>query len=371
MGRVTLQTVADAVGVSRMTVSNAFSRPDQLSPALRERVLAVAAELGYSGPDPAARALARGRAGAVGVVLTESLGEAFLDPIASAFFGSVAEELAPTGLTVSLIPAASIGGSVAARDLPIDAALLYACAGDAEAVLWLRRRRLPIVSVDREPEPEATSIRLDERAGGRLAAEHLLALGHDDIAVFTIEYSEREPVWADDPDAPLTNHVADERLQGVREAMRDAGLTPRVFHVRDNNDRYVPAGAEALVQDRNRPAAVICFSDLMAAQLISAAQRHGLDVPGELSVVGYDDSRIASAVTPPLTTVRQDFAAKGRAAAQALIAALGAERDGTPKPPADVVGPVDLVVRASTAAPSHHRGADASASASEASASGD
>ena len=105
MGRVTLQTVADAVGVSRMTVSNAFSRPDQLSPALRERVLATATELGYSGPDPAARALARGSAGAVGVVLTESLSEAFLDPVAAAFFGAVAEELAPTGLAVSLIPA--------------------------------------------------------------------------------------------------------------------------------------------------------------------------------------------------------------------------------------------------------------------------
>src|SRR5688500_17522818 len=76
VGRVTLQTVADAVGVSRMTVSNAFSRPDQLSPAMRERILATADELGYAGPDPAARALARGRAGAVGVVMTESLGDA-------------------------------------------------------------------------------------------------------------------------------------------------------------------------------------------------------------------------------------------------------------------------------------------------------
>ena len=100
VSRVTLQTIADQVGVSRMTVSNAFSRPDQLSAEMRRTILAAAADLGYVGPDPSARALARGTTGAVGVLLTESLGTAFLDPIAAAFFGAVAEELAPTGLAV-------------------------------------------------------------------------------------------------------------------------------------------------------------------------------------------------------------------------------------------------------------------------------
>src|SRR4051812_40564719 len=73
MGRVTLQTIADHVGVSRMTVSNAFSRPDQLSATLRERIMEVAQELGYVGPDPTARALASGSAGAVGVLLSDTL----------------------------------------------------------------------------------------------------------------------------------------------------------------------------------------------------------------------------------------------------------------------------------------------------------
>ncbi|WP_150118113.1 LacI family DNA-binding transcriptional regulator, partial [Cellulomonas sp. B6] len=156
MSRVTLQTVADAVGVSRMTVSNAFSRPDQLSTALRERVLATAAELGYAGPDPTARALARRSTGAVGVVLTDSLGDAFRDPAAAAFFGALAEELAPTGLAVSLIPAASVGGHLHARDLPVDAAVVYACAGETEAVDQLERRRLPLVFVDQAPRPGST-----------------------------------------------------------------------------------------------------------------------------------------------------------------------------------------------------------------------
>ena len=353
MGRVTLQTVADAVGVSRMTVSNAFSRPDQLSPALRERVLAAAADLGYHGPDPAARALARGSAGAVGVVLTESLSEAFLDPVAAAFFGALAEDLAPTGLAVSLIPANSIGERSAARDLALDAALIYACAGDADAVTWLQRRNLPIISVDREPEPTGASIRLDEREGGRLAAQHLIDLGHSDIAVFTMHPLVADPAWANDPRGLLDNYVADERLRGALEAMDAAGLPLRVFHVKDNQDRYVVPGAAALAVDPKRPAAVVCFSDTMAAALSAAAQSAGLSVPDDLSIVGYDDSRLASAVTPPLTTVRQDFVAKGRAAARALVGAIEAVRGGAtlPLPAEDVIVPVELVVRGSTAAP--------------------
>ena len=89
---MTLQTLADALGVSRTTASNAFNRPDQLNPALRERVLALAAELGYAGPDPAGRALRSGRSGAIGVLVTEGLSYAFDDPAAVATLGGLAAE---------------------------------------------------------------------------------------------------------------------------------------------------------------------------------------------------------------------------------------------------------------------------------------
>jgi len=86
--QVTLQSIADRVGVSRMTVSNAFSRPDQLSAELRERILSAADELGYVGPDPAARALARGRTGSIGLLLTDELPQAFEDVVATEFLSS-------------------------------------------------------------------------------------------------------------------------------------------------------------------------------------------------------------------------------------------------------------------------------------------
>ena len=151
MGKVTLQTIADRVGVSRMTVSNAFSRPDQLSAELRDKIMAAADELGYVGPDPAARVLATGSAGTVGVLLTDSLSYAFEDEFAARFLGGIAEELAPTGLALTLLTSSGPAGSVQARDVPMDGALIYSCDETSSALSWLKRRRLPLVLVDQAP----------------------------------------------------------------------------------------------------------------------------------------------------------------------------------------------------------------------------
>ena len=186
MSRVTLQTIADRVGVSRMTVSNAFSRPDQLSAEMRRTILAAAAELGYVGPDPSARALARGTTGAVGVLLTESMGTAFRDPIAAAFFGAVAEGLAPTGMAVVLLPSTSSEDTIPARDIPMDGALVYGCAGDYPAVDWLVKRQLPLVFVDGEPVGTRPACSSTSSTARGWAPEHLLALGHRRIGILTM-----------------------------------------------------------------------------------------------------------------------------------------------------------------------------------------
>src|SRR5881227_2447175 len=151
MARVTLQTIADRVGVSRMTVSNAFSRPDQLSDELRAKVLKVADELGYVGPDPAARALAKGSTGAVGMLLTDSLTEAFGDWVATNFLSSVADSLAMSGLALTLLTPGSGTGIVPARDVAMDGVLVYVCGPESPDVAWLHRRRLPMVGIDQRP----------------------------------------------------------------------------------------------------------------------------------------------------------------------------------------------------------------------------
>ena len=184
MARVTLQSIADRVGVSRMTVSNAFSRPDQLSTALRDRILSAAEELGYSGPDPAARALARGRTGSVGLLLTDRLSVVIGDALAGEFIAAVSDELAGQGMAVTLLAPTETDGVVEA-EVAMDGLLVYVCGSPGQQLEWARRRGLPIVTVDQRPIDGLPSVNVDDRNGARLGAEHLVDLGHSRIGILT------------------------------------------------------------------------------------------------------------------------------------------------------------------------------------------
>lgn len=356
--KVTLQTVADVVGVSRMTVSNAFSRPDQLSAGLRSRILAAAEELGYVGPDPAARGLARGAVGAVGL-LTPSLRHTFSDEISTRFLGAIARELAPTGLALTLLPTPEPDDTPPTWDVAVDGAIVYSCLPGSPAIELLRRRRVPLVHVDQPPDDGAPSVNVDDRAGARAAAQHLLDLGHRRIGIVTVGLGP-EPGLDPRPPAELlaatAAHAPHQRLLGWLDALVAAGVHPVVARQPDN---YVDtdAGATVLLADRvpgdasSSPTAVLCFSDAVAEGTIRAARARGLRVPEDLSVVGFDDNGLAVWTDPPLTTVRQDVDAKGRAAVGALL-------DLLPTRPRPVTGPAaarphlslptELVVRGST-----------------------
>ncbi|GEL96376.1 LacI family DNA-binding transcriptional regulator [Cellulomonas composti] len=348
VGRVTLQTIADRVGVSRMTVSNAFSRPDQLSAELRATILATADELGYVGPDPAARVLARGSSGTVGVLFTQSPGAAFRDPIAAEFFASVAESLAPTGLALALLPTTNEGDLLAARDVPMDAALVYACTVDTTALDWLRRRRLPLVFVDQEAVgPDAATVLVDDRPGARAGAQHLVDLGHRRVAMLTTAYRE-PPGVAPDPASAGIGHVSRERVEGWMSAFVPAGVDVVAVHMNDNQEADALAAARTALALADRPTGIVCFSDLVAWAVVRVAHELGLRVPQDVSVVGFDDSALARTVAPALTTVRQDLVAKGRSTADAIRNAIAAARQGATGSPEHVLVPTALVVRDST-----------------------
>ncbi|MBO3741951.1 LacI family DNA-binding transcriptional regulator [Actinoplanes flavus] len=348
--RVTLQTIADHVGVSRMTVSNAFSKPDQLSAGLRRRILATADRLGYVGPDPAARALAKGTTGAVGIVLTSSLGYAFTDLVATRFLGAIAEELTPTGLALTLLPSTEGGGVSPARDVAMDGAFVYSCDPTSAALDYLVRRRLPLVHVDQQPTDSASCVNVDDRGGARSAARHLVDLGHRHIGLLMSGL--HGPHGLIDPaDITIDGHAAKERLLGWRDALDAAGIDPIVVRQPATDLDQARAGARLLLDRPDRPTAVLCFSDAIAETVFEVAEDLHIRVPAELSIVGFDDNPIATRLRPMLTTVRQDVEAKGRAAAAALTAAIADARSGIPHLPRRIVFPTELVVRESTAPP--------------------
>jgi DNA-binding LacI/PurR family transcriptional regulator len=346
MAKVTLQSIADRVGVSRMTVSNAFSRPDQLSTELRERILEAADKLGYVGPDPAARALARGRTGSIGLLLTDSLSEAFEDLVATEFLSSVADALTHEGLAVTLLTSGEASGApadhVPARDVAMDGAIVYICNPVSPDISWLERRRVPTVWVDRDPSPVAPSVNVDDRGGARAAAAHVLELGHTRVGIITLRSA------YDVAGVPTENRPARERMIGWREALEAAGVEPEVHAARYGPRLSVESIARELLDRPDRPTAVLCFSDAFAATTLQVAHELGLRVPEDLSIVGYDDSPLATTSRPPLTTVHQEVASKGHEAVRALMALMGPDR---PDEPERILLPTGLVVRESTAPP--------------------
>lgn len=349
---MTLQTIADAVGVSRMTVSNAFSRPDQLSDELRARILETASTLGYAGPDPTARGLAKGSTGTVGILLTDSLAHAFEDEIAARFVGAIAGELAPTGLALTLLTSTDEGDRIPARDVPMDAALVYSCDQRSEAVEWLIRRRLPMVIVDQHPRPGFDSVNIDDQEGARLAAEHVVALGHRRVGLITGALGGTVGLL-DDASAASENPVGHDRVSGWLAGLEGSGASVEIVQADEFGEPGGRFGAEILLDLDEPPTAILCISDLTAYGVVQVATERGLTVPDDLSVVGFDGTQLAARMNPSLTTVRQDVEAKGRAAAQALVRSLEAGgRRGRAK---RTVLPVELVVGESTAPPRTRR----------------
>ncbi|WP_307834622.1 LacI family DNA-binding transcriptional regulator [Paractinoplanes lichenicola] len=343
---MTLQTIADQVGVSRMTVSNAFSKPDQLSATLRERILSAAQELGYVGPDPAARALARGSTGAVGVIFTHSVRFAFTDLVATGFLGAIAEELAPTGLSLTLLTSSDDGDIVPARDVAMDGALVYSCDWKSQAVDFLHRRKLPLVYVDQDVDDDIPSVNIDDRGGAAAAARHVLELGHRRIGLLLSGTHGPYGLLAT-PEA-AEGHSSRQRLLGWLDELGPAGAELISARQDSATPEHARWGARLLLDRPDRPTAVLCFSDAIAYGVLQAAAELGIDVPGQLTVVGFDDNPLASQVRPTLTTVRQDLAAKGRAAAAALTAAIEHARTGAPAPVEHIVLPTELVIRESS-----------------------
>jgi DNA-binding LacI/PurR family transcriptional regulator len=347
-GRVTMQTIADHLGVGKMTVSNAYSRPRHVSPELRERIFKVAEELGYAGPDAAGRALARRRTGLVGVALTSSPDEAFDNLVALGFVSAIARALTPRSLSLALLSGHQQPDLVPATDIAMDGLVVYSCLTEDETSRMLMKRRLPMVLVDQPAPPEVSAVNIEDEGGAAQAARHVVELGHRDVGI-VVPWIDAPAGIADFDPGGLEAGKLRARLRGWIAPLTQAGIPYRVIGQPWELDHADAArmGAQ-LLGGPDRPTAILCFSDLIARGVIDAARSAGLGVPQDLTVVGFDDDPLAAA---GLTTVHQDVDAKGRAAAQALFAAMDAARAGTRARPTHTVLPTELVVRDTSAPP--------------------
>jgi DNA-binding LacI/PurR family transcriptional regulator len=349
--RATLKKVAEELGVSAMTVSNAYNRPDQLSAATRERVFEAARRLGYSGPDPTARGLRRGSTGALGVVYDSRLSYAFEDPAAVAFLRGLSGVAEEERLGLLLVPGSSPGlrdASVISRAI-VDGFVVYSVSEDDAVLRAALERDLPTVVVDQPRIQGVPLVSIDDRSSAAAAADHLLGLGHRSFGVvsFGLSRDGRKGIAGLERQRSSLYRVSRARLEGYNAGLSRAGIPWSGVPVFECPGSSRPLGREAavvLLSRSPRPTALLATSDQLALGAIEGAEEVGLTVPGDLSVVGFDDIPEAASSDPPLTTVCQDHAEKGRLAVRMLISRLRGQSAGSPEPLAS-----RLVVRETTA----------------------
>jgi LacI family transcriptional regulator len=331
---VTIRDVAAHVGVSPMTVSRVINRESNVKPETREMVYAAIRALNYA-PSPAARRLAGSVPCRIGL-LYDNPSTGYLSEL---LLGAL-DESSRTGAQVlvercgeSEMAAAALGKLLKAG---IDALILTPPLCESERVLAeVRQAGVVAVAVaPGHPSQGIATIRIDNEAAARDLTEYLLSLGHRRFG-FIIGH----------PD----HTVSQQRLQGCLAALAAGGIAPDSLRLEQGYFTYRSGleAAERLLADEPYPTAIFAANDDLAAAAVSLAHRLGFEVPGDLSIAGFDDTPIATSVWPALTTIHQPVAAMARAAVDLLLEEVRRQREGSGAP-RQLLHPHTLIVREST-----------------------
>ncbi|MDX3077598.1 LacI family DNA-binding transcriptional regulator [Streptomyces sp. MI02-7b] len=305
---VGIKDVAREAGVSVGTVSNVINRPDSVPEGTRARVQRAIARLGYVRSE-SARQLRAGRSRIMALLVLDMANPFFVDvargaerAARAAGFGVMvcnsAESPQEEAAYLSLFAEQRVRGVLVT---PADA-------GTSGNLAAFRRHRIPFVLVDRVSAGGAgCSVSVDDVAGGRMALAHLLAAGHRRIAYVS---------------GPVHLQQVSDRRTGALAALAEAGLPAEALRELPTERLDVASGRDAghrLLGLPERPTAVFCANDLLALGVLQALYAAGVSVPGEISIVGYDDIEFAAAAAVPLTSVRQPAATMGAMAAGMLL----------------------------------------------------
>jgi len=340
-GTVTIDDVARAAGVSAMTVSRVVNGESNVRDTTRAKVLAAIERLNYT-PNAAARNLAAGEATHVGLLYSNP-SAAYL----SQFLVGALEGARKAGCHLVIEACESEAADEQAEatrrfaSTNVEGVILPPPLSESQAVLSeLAAAGIPVVTVAMGlPRMEvALNVRIDDFGAAREMTQHLLDLGHRRIGLI-----KGHP-----------NHIAShERERGFRAAMDAAGLPVSQAPVEQGyfTFRSGLVAAERLLSRDEAPTAIFASNDDMAAAAVSVAHRRGLDVPRDVSIVGFDDTSPATTVWPELTTVKQPVAEMAEAALELLLADLRHRRSGAAPESAERVLGHELIVRESAAPP--------------------
>lgn len=310
----TIKDVAALAGISYTTVSHVLNKTRPVSEQVRLKVEAAIAELDYV-PSAVARSLKARSTATIGLLVPNSV-----NPYFAELARGIEDGCERNGYCVILCnsddnPQKQRSYLRVLLEKRIDGLIVASAGQDPDLLESLASVRTPMVIVDRALEGvDADLVRIDHEQGGYLATRHLLELGHRDIACIG---------------GPVDTGASQLRLAGFRRAMAEAGLAVaegRELHC----DFTSPGGhaAAARLLDGARPTAIFAGNDMIGFGVLRAAAERNISVPGELSVIGFDDIELSRYVYPPLTTVGQSIRELGESAAQLLLARIATPRHG-------------------------------------------
>jgi LacI family transcriptional regulator len=327
-----MQDVARRANVSIGTVSNVLNRPHIVASETRERVVRAIDELGFV-RNESARHLRTGAGRIIGLVILD-LSNPFFTDLAR----GVEDRANEAGYSVIVCnsdedPAREDAHMRVLEERGVQGMLIVPVAPGSPAVERLRARGTAVVRVTHRTTDDECGVGADDLAGGELAMGHLLALGHERIAYVT----SASHVWP-----------TDERREGALTAARRDGRSDDVLHdvtVEHLNVAYGRDAGERLLGIGPRPTAVICANDLVALGVLQVMIRHGVRVPDDMAIVGFDDIEFASAAAIPLTSVRLPRRLMGWTATDLLLAETSGDPEHVHR---RIVLQPELVVRQST-----------------------
>ena len=339
-GTITIEDVARSAGVSAMTVSRVVNGGKNVRDSTRIRVMEAVEQLKYS-PNTAARSLAAGQPMHVGLLYANPSASYLSQFLIGALH---AARHSGAHLSIEACESEDPGDQAeAARRFAqgdVDGVVLPPPLSESRPILAeLANIRMPFVTVARpDPTPQSLNVRIDDRAAAGEMTRYLLGLGHRHIG-----FIKGHP-----------NHVASgDRFKGFSDALKEAGLNVATMPVEQGYFSYRSGliAAERLLSRPNPPTAIFASNDDMGAAAISVAHRRGLNVPDDVSVVGFDDTMLATSVWPELTTVKQPISAMAEAALELLISDLRSRHAKTPRKVHERVLAHALIIRESTAPP--------------------
>jgi LacI family transcriptional regulator len=333
--QLTIEEIADLAAVSRSTVSRVLNNHPSVRPVVRARVQQVIQEQRYT-PRAAARSLASRRTNVVGLLIPRSAATIFADPFFPHVIQGITEACSKRGyflmLSMVTVEREQDFYERVLRGRHVDGLLLMSSDIDDPILPLLIRDETPLVLVGRHPYlPDVTSVDVDNVGGAVKAVRHLIDLGHRRIGTIT---------------GPLYMAGALDRRDGYKQALAEAAIPIRPELIVEGDFSQVSGyqGMRTLLALGERPSAVFVASDTMAAGALRALHEAGIDVPGDLGFVSFDDLPVASILTPPLTTVHQPLYELGATAADVLMNRLELSRE---QPPTHVLLETHLVVRQS------------------------